>query len=314
MKATRILPAWLALGLTALAGVGGAVQFAANAELGERIGSASMAALVNNVVGSLLILAGLGMLPSLRADLRALLRTRLPWWTYLGGVGGALLVASAAYAVPVTGVAVFAIAQVAGTAFGGLGVDRTGLAPGGRLPVSAPRLGGAALGVGAVALAQVGRPVGDLVIGFVALAVIAGVGIALQSALNGRVAAASAPLAATMGNFAVANASLLAFAAATGAFTSSWPGRWPSEWYLYVGGVFGLCTVAVLVVAVRAVGVLRTNLALVGGQLGGAVVVDAVLPGRADPSLAVVLGVVLTVVAVSLAGWRRTPVRADDRP
>jgi len=200
------------------------------------------------------------------------------------------------------------MAQVAGAAVGGLGVGRAGLAPGGRLPVSAPRLGGAALGVGAVALAQVGRPVGDLVVWFVALAVIAGVGIAVQSALNGRLAAATAPAAATMGNFAVANASLLAFAAATGAFTASWPSEWPGEWYLYVGGVFGLYTVAALVVSVRSVGVLRTNLALVGGQLGGAVVLDAILPGRADPSVTVVLGVVLTVVAVSLAGWRRTPV------
>jgi transporter family-2 protein len=314
MNATRKLPPWLALGLAALAGVAGAAQFAANAELGERLGSASTAAFVNNVVGTLLILAGLVVLPSLRADLRALFHTRLPWWTYLGGLGGAFLVAVAAYVVPVIGVAVFAIAQVAGAAFGGLGVDRAGLAPGGRLPVSTPRLGGAALGVGAVALAQFGRPVGDLAVGFLTLAVASGVAAALQSALNARVAAASNSAAATMTNFAVANATLLAFVAATGSFGAHWPTEWPREWYLYVGGLLGLLIVSALVVCVRAVGVLRTNLALVAGQLGGAVVLDAILPGRADPSAAVLVGVALTVVAASLSGWRRTPARADDRP
>lgn len=306
MSAGRRRPAWLALALAVLGGVASAVQSAVNAELGVRAGSAPVAALVNNVVAAALMVAGLLALPSLRSGLRALSGARLPWWAYLGGLGGAFLVAVVAYVVPVTGVAVFTIAQVVGAAVGGLGVDRAGLAATGRLPLSATRLAGAALGVLAVACAQLGRPIGELALGSLALALIAGVAVAVQSALNGRIAAVSGSAAATVANFAVSTPALLAFAAAAGALTTHRPAHWPTGWYLYVGGALGVLIVVALVVAVPVIGVLRTSLALVGGQLGGAVVLDAALPVGAGPTPAVLLGVCLTAVAAGVASWRRS--------
>lgn len=302
------MPAWLALAVAAAGGVASATQSAANGQLADRT-SAPLAALVNNAVGVGLVIAGLVLLPSLRSGLRAVARARLPWWAYLGGLGGAAFVLTAAYAVPTLGVAVFTIAQVTGAAFGGLGVDRAGLAPTGRLPVTWPRLAGAVLGVTAVALAQAGRPAGELAVGLLALAVAGGIAVALQAALNGRVSAAGNPGAATVVNFAVNTPALVVFAAATGTFGRHWPSHWPAEWYLYVGGALGVTIVVVLAVCVRVIGVLRTNLALVGGQLGGAVLLDAVLPGRAGPSPVVLAGVVLTAVAAGLAGWRRQGAR-----
>jgi transporter family-2 protein len=298
------MPAWLALALATAGGLAAAVQSAANGELAERT-TAPVAALVNNVGGALLVVVGLVLVPSLRSGLRAVAQTRLPWWAYLGGLGGAFFVVAAAYVVPTLGVAVFTISLVAGSAFGGLAVDRVGLAPTGRLPLTWPRLVGAVLGVSAVTLAQVGRPAGELTVGFLALAVAGGIAVALQAALNGRVSAAGNPGAATVVNFAVNTPALVAFAAAAGTFGAHWPSRWPAQWYLYVGGVLGVTLVVILAVCVRVVGVLRTNLALVGGQLGGAVLLDALLPGRAAPSPAVLAGVVLTAVAAGLAGWRR---------
>lgn len=307
----RAMPAWLALALAMAGGVASATQSAANAALGERT-SAPVAVLMNNAIGSLLVLAGLAVLPSLRAGLRTAIRTRLPWWAYLGGFGGAFFVISSVYAVPILGVAVFTIAQVAGAAFGGLGVDRAGLAPTGRLPVSWPRLAGTALGVTAVALSQAGRPAGRLALSVLALALAGGIAVALQGALNGRVSATSTPGAATVVNFAVATPTVVAFAAATGTIGPHWPSRWPTEWYLYIGGTLSVLIVAVLAVCVRSIGVLRTSLALVGGQLGGAVLLDAVRPGGAGPAPAVLAGVVLTAAAAGLAGWRRQPAGPAD--
>lgn len=298
------LPAWAALGLVALGGLGAAAQSAANAELGDRVGNPAMGGVVNNLGGVLLVLVGLLVLPSSRAGLAALWRARLPWWTYLGGLGGAAIVLVGTYVVPVLGVAVLTIAQVTGNSLGGLLVDRAGLAPTGRFGLTGPRVGGALLGIGAVALAQLGRPVGDLALGLVLLAVAGGVAVALQAALNGRLAAAGGTAAGTAVNFAVSTPAVVIAAAALGAFARLGSIHWPAEWYLYLGGLFGVGIVVVLQVGVRAVGVLRTGLAMVGGQLAGALLLDLIRPHGPGTQLPVLAGAALTLVAVVLSGRR----------
>ncbi|MFI7607363.1 DMT family transporter [Micromonospora sp. NPDC049366] len=295
------LPAWAALALVTVAGIASAAQGAVNGELGARVGEASLAGVVNNLGGTLLVAAGLAVLPSMRAGLATLRRARLPWWSYLGGLGGALIVVLGAYLVPVLGVAVFTIAQVAGGSLGGLAVDRVGVAPVGRLALTGPRVAGALLGVAAVALAQAGGPVGELALVPVLLAVVGGVGVALQSALNGRVSAASTSAAGVAVNFVVSTPAVLLVAAVAGALTGPAP-AWPDAWYLYTGGLLGVGIVAGLVVGVRSAGVLRTGLALVAGQLGGALLLDVLLPDGAGVRPAVLAGAALTLVAVVVAG------------
>ncbi|MER7459387.1 DMT family transporter [Micromonospora sp. NPDC126480] len=295
------LPPWVALLLVTAGGVASAAQGAVNAELGERAGDPTLAAIVNNLGGCLLVTGALLTMRGLRADLRRLRRAGLPWWAYLGGLGGAAIVVLGAYVVPVVGVAVFTIAQVAGGSVGGLAVDRAGLAPVGRLALTGPRLAGAALGVGAVTLAQLGQPVGELALGMVLLAVAGGVAVALQSALNGRVSAASSAGAGVAVNFAVSTPAVLLAAAVAGALTGPAP-TWPDAWYLYTGGLLGVGIVASLVIGVRVVGVLRTGLLLVAGQLAGALVLDALLPGGAGLRLPVLAGALLTLAAALVAG------------
>jgi transporter family-2 protein len=288
--------------VAALGGVASAAQGAANAELGERVGNAAMGAVVNNLGGVTLVLVGLVVMPSMRTGLAALRHARLPWWAYLGGLGGASIVLVGTYVVPVLGVAVFTIAQVTGNSLGGLTVDRVGLAPLGRLALTGPRVAGAVLGVGAVALAQLGRPVGDLAIGLVLLAVAGGVAVALQAALNARVSAASSTAAGTAVNFAVATPTVFAAAAALGAFGVLGSADWPSDWYLYTGGALGVGIVVALLLSVRSVGVLRTGLAIVAGQLGGALLLDAVRPDGPRAALPVLAGALLTLLAVGVSG------------
>ncbi|MGW4499833.1 DMT family transporter [Micromonospora sp. NPDC004336] len=297
----RVLPPWVALAVVTLAGVASAAQGTVNAELGERAGNATLGAVVNNLGGALLVGLGALALPSARTGLAALRRARLPWWTYLGGLGGAAIVLAGAYIVPVLGVAVFTIAQVAGGSLGGLAVDRAGLAPVGRLALTRPRVAGALLGVAAVTLAQLGQPVGDLALGLVLLAVAGGLGVALQSALNARVSAAGSPAAGLVVNFATATPVVLLVAALAGALTGPGP-TWPPDWYLYTGGLLGVAIVAALLVGVPAIGVLRTGLALVAGQLGGALLLDALLPGGPGLRLPVLAGALLTLAAALVAG------------
>ncbi|MGN9914610.1 DMT family transporter [Phytohabitans sp. LJ34] len=302
--AAGALPTGLALAVASLGGISSAVQSAANAELGERVGNASFGAVASTLSGSALIVVGLAAMPSMRRGLRALPTAKLPWWAYLGGVCGALFVTIATYVVPVVGVAAFTIAQVTGGSFGGLAVDRAGLAPAGRLPLTAPRVGGAVLGVAAVALAQVDRPIGDLALDMLALGMLGGAAVAMQGALNGRVSAATTNATGTALNFATATPTVLVAGVLLGAFASGWSTRLPAEWYLYTGGALSVVIVACLLISVRAVGVLRTGLSLVAGQLGGALLLDALLPDARGASPALLAGAALTVAAVALASFR----------
>lgn len=304
LPAGSALPTWLALAVASVGGISSALQSAANAELGERVGNASFGAVASTVTGSALIVVGLAAMPSMRRGLRALPAAKLPWWAYLGGICGALFVTIATYVVPVVGVAAFTIAQVTGGSFGGLAVDRAGVAPAGRLPLTAPRVGGAVLGVAAVALAQVDRPIGDLAIDMLALGMLGGAAVAMQGALNGRVSAATTNAAGTAVNFASATPTVLVAGGLLGAFASGWSTRLPTEWYLYTGGTLSVVIVACLLISVRAVGVLRTGLSVVAGQLGGALLLDALLPNAHGASPALLAGAALTAAAVALASFR----------
>ena len=151
----RPLPLPAALAVVVAGGVASAAQGAVNAGMGERTGAPVLGAVVNNLGGCLLVLAGIVALPSMRAGLAGLRRSGLPWWTYLGGVGGAVIVLVAPVVVPVLGVAVFTIAQVAGGSLGGLAVDRAGLAATGHARPVAPALRGRA-GPGAAGARRAG--------------------------------------------------------------------------------------------------------------------------------------------------------------
>ncbi|MFJ6197579.1 DMT family transporter [Micromonospora sp. NPDC092111] len=309
----RPLPPTAALALVVLGGVASAAQGAANAEFGARAGNPVLGAVVNNAGGTLLVLLGLLALPSMRAGLAALRRARPPWWCWLGGLGGAAIIVIGTYAVPVLGVAVFTIAQVAGGSLGGLAVDRAGLAPVGRLALSVPRVAAALLGTAAVGLAQLGRPLGDLAVGVVLLAVVGGLAVAVQAALNGRLAAAGTAAGSVAVNFAVSTPAVLAVAVLAGAF-GALPRGWPDAWYLWTGGLLGVGIVTALLVGVRALGVLRTGLAMVAGQLGGGVLLDLLLPGGPGLRWPVLGGALLTLVAAAVAGRDRGPAGPAPSP
>lgn len=300
--------------LAALAGAALAVQSRINGELGVRLHDGIAAATVSFGSGLLLLAMIVALtaqgrrgLQRLRAALRA--RTLRPWQC-LGGVCGAFLVATQGLAVPTLGVAVFIVALVAGQSASGLAVDRAGFGPGGRQPVTPPRLAGAILTVLAVLLA-VGERLGHpATLGLAVLPALAGAAVAWQQAVNGRVReAADSTLTAAFVNFLTGTAALL-IAFAVDVEVRGWsPGPWPTNPWLYVGGVLGIAFIAVAAAVVRFTGVLLLGLSMIAGQVTAAVLIDlAVPPPAGRPGLSTLLGAALTIVAVAVAA-RRPAVR-----
>ncbi|WFE36882.1 DMT family transporter [Micromonospora sp. WMMD975] len=299
------------VGLATAGGVLVALQSRINGELGVRLADGIAAAVVSFGLGLLVLLVLVPATPGGRRGLTALrgaLRAGvLRPWQCLGGVCGAFLVAAQGLTIGALGVAVFTVAVVAGQSGSSLLVDRAGIGPTGRQPVTPNRLIGAVLTVLAVLLA-VGDRLGDP--GALALALLplaGGVGIAWQQAVNGRVrAAADSAVTATLVNFAVGTVALLATFVVEVA-VRGWPtGRLPSEPWLYLGGPLGIVFIALAAALVRFTGVLLLGLATIAGQIVGAVLLDVVLPTAAShPGVNTLLGAALTLVAVLIAAVRR---------
>jgi bacterial/archaeal transporter family-2 protein len=295
-----------AVAMTFLAGAAISLQSYVNGQLGEHVGSPTVAAAINNLVAliaTLGIVLATGALPRAATRLRAL--GRPPVWHFLGGLGGAAVVLVAAVAAPEVGVAVLTVALVCGSTGGSLPVDAAGLGPAGRRPITTYRVAGVVLAIGATVIGAVGAR-GDLQPLLLTVAFCVGVGMALQAAANGRLARATGePFVASLVNVVV-GFSALALVAIVAFATVSLDAP-PGNPLLYVGGLLGGFVVVVSAAAVQTLGVLRLGLATVAGQTSGALVIDLIAPAPGEAvTVATVVGVTLTLVAVAISGRGRS--------
>ncbi|HWL36538.1 MAG TPA: DMT family transporter [Frankiaceae bacterium] len=281
--------------LAAVAGAALASQARVNGALRTRLGDAVVAALVSFSVGLLVLLTAAVLSGRWRGARR--LRTGTRWWWWLGGLAGALLVATSAAAVPEVGVALTGVAIVAGATTGSLVVDRFGISPRGRQPLTPPRLVGSLLAVVGLLVGTVGqsgevRPLLLTVVG------VAGFGTALQQAANGHLQRASGEaLVAASVSFLVGTTALLLAVLVSAPSGLDWPGN-PG---LYLGGLGGAAYIALGAYTVPRIGVLRLTLGTVAGQMVGGVLLDAFVPTAAGLTAASVVAAAFTVVAMLVA-------------
>jgi transporter family-2 protein len=292
-----------ALVLAFTAGASVSVQAYLNGRLGRAFDSAYVAASINNLVAlfvALAVVLSTGALARGLARMRAL--GRPPLWQFTGGLTGAAIVLVSAAAAPEVGVALLTVAIVCGSTGGSLPVDAAGLGPAGRRPVTAPRVAGVVLAVGATALSAVGAR-GHVDVLLLTLALLAGMSLAVQSAANGRLAQRSGePFLASLINTTVGFTALALVTIAVVAVAGV-AGSAPGNPLLYLGGVCGAFVVVSGAAAVQTLGVLRLGLATVAGQMAGALAVDLIAPAPGEAVTATtVIGVVLTMIAVLISG------------
>jgi transporter family-2 protein len=305
------------VGLASAFGIGMlvAIQSRINGELGGLLGDGIPAALISFGTGLLVLLVITALVPGVRRGLGNVWRTirrpmrgygGLRWWQCLGGVAGAFLVATQSITVSVIGVAVFLVAGVAGQAISSLVVDRLGFGPAGPQPLTTQRIVGAAIALVAVGLAvseQVSHPDGLLL---AILPALAGVGTAVQQAINGRVARTASTnaygaVAAGVVNFLVGFAALLLVFLVDLAFGGT-PKHLPSEPWLYFGGLCGVIFISAAAAVVRVVGVFVLGLGTIAGQLIASLLIDIFIPVADKPiTTPVVAGTLLALVAVVVA-------------
>ncbi len=283
-----------------------AIQSRANGSLAIAVGSGLQAAVISFGVGLVLLTVLAAVSHRLRSTLIVLIRDiargRVPWWQALGGVFGALFIFSQSASVPTIGVALFAVALVAGQNSASLVVDAVGLGPRGRQPVSGFRVASAVLGILAIFVSVQGRVgAGDLSIPVVLLVVATGIGVAVQQAVNARIVARTGePLMASYVTFITGGmllGLLLVVLVVAGAASASPLPSSPA--WLYLGGIIGSVWVATAAWVVGRVGVLALGLLTTAGQLLGALALDLLLTDVVDGHLIVGMGMAFLAVGIA---------------
>lgn len=305
------MPAGLALTLAVLIGILTAVQARINGQLGARLDDGFIAALLSFSSGLALLVLISAALPGGRDGFARLVSGvrsgGIPWWMLLGGVAGALTVATQGLVVAVIGVSLFTVGFVAGQTISGLVLDRVGLGPGGPVAVTMPRVAGGALALVAVALSLSSGGFGRVPWWMLVLPLLTGLGVAWQQAVNGRLRQrVGTPLTATLVNF-VTGTAVLAVAAAVRVAVAGLPESLPAEPWLYLGGPLGVVYILVSAAIVAYTGVLLLGLGAIAGQLIASFVLDLMWPATASAGFAIELTVVviaLASVVVAVVPWR----------
>ena len=236
-----------------------------------------------------------------------------------------MFVFAQSFTVGILGVALFTVATVTGQTVSGLLVDRLGIGPAGRKPVTGIRIVGCLLTIAAVAWAvsprfsggaggaggaSDGGPAGLLLP--LLLPVAAGFLMSFQQAMNGTATVHyGTPIAATLVNF-VAGSVVLWTAYAIKLAVVGAGNPLPMEWWYYVGGPMGCVFIGLGALLVRSLGVLVTGLGMIAGQLLGSLALDVILPAPGTVvAPATVLGTILTLAAIILATlpWPRGALR-----
>lgn len=129
--------AWIWRAIGVMMGMCSATQTAVNGYLGTVLNSPLQAGSVNLAVGSILLFTLCLVLPNSRRAMLSGVKPG-PWWMWLGGIFGTVLVAGAAMLAPVLGTGTTVIGMLAGTIICGQIIEAGGLlgTPRQRLQVS----------------------------------------------------------------------------------------------------------------------------------------------------------------------------------
>ena len=259
------------------------VQSRLNGQLSKDIHNGIAAALISFLTGWLFVILVCLLWKPDRNGLaniwRALRARRLKPWEVIGGMGGGFFVAIQSSTVPIIGVAIFTICAVGGQTISSMIVDLIGLSPSGKHKVTPVRAITAIVTLISVTIA-VYPDLQSATFRFapILLAIIVGVVVSFQQAINGRVNVVSTrPLATTFVNFLMGS-TVLTIALIINLARGGTIGALPTNFVVYLGGIIGVIYIAVSAFTVRHIGILNMILFSVTGQLIGALLLDWLAP------------------------------------
>ncbi len=290
-----------------------ALQSRANGELSHLLGNSIEAALVSFGSGLIVISVIAPFNSSIKRGARnlrsAVAAKQIPRWRLFAGVLGGSFVALQTQVVPLIGVALYSVASIAGQTAMSLVVDRIGLTGGGKKLISRRRVAAALITVLAVLLSVLDRiSVASFSVVALFLAVIAGMLVGVQRALNGQINEYSrASFTTSLLNFIMGTSMLVILLFALLLIKGNAIVSLPSgPWWIYTGGTVGVIYIAFTSTIVQHLGVLTFTLFSVGGTLVGSLAIDFFSPTNGNQvTWYLVSGIAMTYVGVLAGGQSR---------
>jgi transporter family-2 protein len=301
--------------ITFIASVIITAQSSVNSELNTYTENPLITALINFTTGLIVLSVMMIFSRPIRQGFISIPRLvregRLKRWQLFGGLSGAFFVASQSSLVQVIGVAIFTVAAVAGQTSAALLVDKAGIGPAGKQPVTLMRIGAAILGIVGVLVSVLGQDsTGQFAFGAVLISFAAGALVSTQPALNGQIANHTGqPAAATMVNFIVGFITLVVVYAILQQVNPQSFNVPPMPWenpVIWLGGPFGVLFVLTASFMAKTLGVFLFTLTSVVGQLSGAILMDVLFPtASTNITWQLLLGISITGAAVVLASGKK---------
>jgi transporter family-2 protein len=262
------------------------------------------------LAATILVLASSKLRKSLLNFLSRRVKLNIEPWQFFAGMGGGVFIFGQALVVPEFGVAIYIIAVVAGQTVASLFVDKYGIGPAGKKPITPLRVISALLATVGVLVSSFGKAeISQLVIPAVLFGIFAGSATALQYALNGRISReVNSTMITSSLNFFMGFCflSLLLFiSSAANIWQLVSPPSVIEEPLLWTGGILGLSFIASAAYFVGRLGVLRFAVVSVLGQLVGALLLDVFAPAPGTTlTFWVPIGLAITLTGV-LLGFRQ---------
>jgi len=290
-------------------------QSSINSELNTYTDNALITALINFTTGLVVLAFMMTISRPIRNGFTSIPRLvregKLKRWQLFGGLSGAFFVASQSSLVQVVGVAIFTVAAVAGQTSAALLVDKAGIGPAGKQPVTVARICAAILGISGVLVSVLGQDsTGQFAFGAVLISFAAGGLVATQPALNGQIANQTGqPAAATLVNFIVGFTTLAIVYVIKQQISPQGFTVPPMPWenpVIWLGGPFGVMFVLTAAFMAKTLGVFLFTLTSVVGQLSGAILMEVLFPTAAtNITWQLLLGISITGTAVILASGKK---------
>ncbi|PJM73335.1 hypothetical protein CS006_04660 [Bifidobacterium primatium] len=291
---------------TVLAGMLSPMQSAVNGQVGKELGDGNASAVVSfgsGLVVMIIIILARSSTRQQFASIPGKITSRsIPWWNWLAGCCGAMVVFSEGASASVLGVATFQTTLISGMVLSGLLCDRLGIGVDVKQPFNLPRILGAVLAIVATVLVVLPNWQAPSVIALAILPFLAGLLAGWQPAGNSAVARETGSMLVSITwNFIVGFCvlgSVLLVRVLTGAVAF----HLPKTWWMYLGGPLGLLSIALMALLVRGLGLLLLGLASTAGQLIGSVLIDWLVPALGNHVYAVtVVGALVALVGAAIA-------------
>jgi transporter family-2 protein len=291
---------------TILAGMLSPMQSAVNGQVGKLLKDGNASAVVSFgsglVVMAIIILARHSTRKQFATIPHKIAAKKIPWWNWIAGICGAMVVFSEGASASVLGVATFQTTLISGMVISGLMCDRLGIGVPEKQYFNFPRILGAILAIVATILVVLPNWEAPKVIALAILPFLAGLLAGWQPAGNSAVAQETGSMLVSITWNFIIGFCVLGGVLLVRVLMGDVSFSLPTAWWMYLGGPLGLLSIALMALLVRGLGLLLLGLASTAGQLIGSVLIDWLIPQLgAQVYTVTVLGALVALIGAGIA-------------